>query len=218
MSGTDESSYASAAAVAGLARELEVLRRAVRALQELPDRVYDLARLTSGVAEGLAAVKVRSGPASAPSWLMLPLEPRMARTQLDELIAWMRSVYLRYTDAAATLPDCWLWHPDVVEELLWLMHAWLAAYQGTQASVALAADWHDRYRPGAVRRIKTAAGMCSLENHQADRASGASSDVPLTEAAQLIATWWCSYRHEPPPEPTAAHLAAAPDVRPGARR
>ena len=46
------------------------------------------------------------------------------------------------------------------------MHAWSAAYQGPQASVALVGDWHDRQRPGVVRRIRQSAGSCSIENHQ----------------------------------------------------
>jgi len=57
----------------------------------------------------------------------------------------MGAMYLRYPDAAATLPDCWLWHPDLVEELLWLSHAWTAAYQGPDASVALAGDWQTAF-------------------------------------------------------------------------
>ena len=70
-------------------------------------------------------------------------------------------MFLRYPDGVAVLPECWLWHPDVVEELLWLMHAWRAAYEGRGASVQLAGDWHDRQRPGVVRRVRTAVGSCS---------------------------------------------------------
>lgn len=217
MRSPEEPAPASAAAVAGLARQVEALRRTVEDLQALPNRVDDLGRMTSGLADGLAAVKVRSGPATAPTWLMHPMDPWAARAVLDGLTAWLQAVHLRYTDAAATLPECWLWHPDVIEELLWLMHSWLAAYQGAQASVALAADWHDRYRPGAVRRIKAAAGMCSLENHRGDRANGV-PEAPLAGAVQAIANWWGTYRHEPAPEPTNADLAAAPTRRTGSAR
>ncbi len=41
---------------------------------------------------------------------------------------WVSGVYLRYSDAVNAFPDCWMWHPDVVEELLWLHRAWLSAY------------------------------------------------------------------------------------------
>ena len=85
---------------------------------------------------------------------------------LGELCAWLHAIFLRYPDGAVALPVCWLYHPDVIEELLWLMHAWCAAYQGKGASVQLAGDWHDRQRPGVVRRIKSGAGSCSIERHQ----------------------------------------------------
>jgi len=115
------------------------------------------------------------------------------------------------------LPECWCWHPDLVEELLWLSRAWAAAYHGPDASVALVGDWHDRYRPGVVRRIKTVAGTCSLENHDPTR-STPTPTVPVEQAAELIATWWATRRDQAAPEPTAAHHAAAARSRPGGRR
>jgi hypothetical protein len=130
-------------------------------------------------------------------------------------------VYLRYPDAAQGLPDCWLWHPDVVEELLWLMHAWLAAYRDDKATVSLAGDWHDRYRPGVVRRITTTTGRCSLENHQPrdGQPPPGAPVVPVAGAAEQIATWWATTRTDPPPEPDEWHLATANTRRrPGTRR
>ncbi len=82
---------------------------------------------------------------------------------LARLTGWLAGVYLRYADAARTVPACWLWHPEVVEELPWPRQAWLAAYADPDAPVSLAADWHDRLRPGVVRRIRDYAGMCSIE-------------------------------------------------------
>ena len=124
---------------------------------------------------------------------------------LAELAAWLELVYLRYPDAAQGLPECWCWHPDVVEELLWLMHAWLAAYQGKAASVGLVADWHDRYRPGVVRRVRAAAGSCSIEAHQTregwTRYPAGPPVVPGVEALPAIARWWGLGRHEDAPEP-----------------
>jgi hypothetical protein len=210
MTDAEEPRFASAAALAGLAAEVEALRRAIDPLRQLPARVDELARLLARVADELADHTAHAGPAAPPSWLMLPTDPTIARQVLGELTGWMGAVYLRYADAVASLPDCWLWHPDVVEELLWLMHAWAAAYQGPAASVALAGDWHDRYRPGVVRRIKTVAGTCSLENHPGrNTRPDATGDVPLAEAADGIAVWWATRRHQPAPEPTEQQLAAA---------
>jgi len=55
-------------------------------------------------------------------WLDFAGGTAEALALLAQLTAWLAEVYLRYTDAA--LPECWLWHPDVVEELQWLSGAW----------------------------------------------------------------------------------------------
>jgi hypothetical protein len=197
--------------VAGLAREVDGLRRAVDPLRELPGRVDHLARLVAQLADAIAAHTVRANSVPAPSWLVLSEDEAVVGRVLDELCAWLHAVYLRYRDAAEGLPECWLWHPDVVEELLWLMHAWCTAYQGMQASVALAGDWHDRQRPGVVRRIRQAAGSCSRENHMVrdgwrNVARGA-AQVPSADAVVSIAAWWAARRDEPAPEPASERTA-----------
>ena len=141
---------------------------------------------------------------------MLPTDDELARRVLGELVAWLELVYLRYPDAAQGLPECWCWHPDVVEELLWLMHAWLAAYQGTAASVGLAADWHDRHRPGVVRRLRGSVGSCSIEAHQT-REGWTPGDRPDRRSCR--ASRPCrssrggggSRRHDDAPEPVPHH-------------
>ena len=216
---TNGGEYASAGAVAGLAREIDALRHDLGELLTLPARLDELAGLVTQLAEATATTA--AGRVGGPSWLDLPTELDTATAVLAELIAWLEVVYLRYPDAAAGLPDCWLWHPDVVEELLWLMHAWLAAYRDETAAVSLAGDWHDRYRPGVVRRITTTAGRCSLENHQPRDGHPLPGGpvVPVAGAAEQIATWWATHRTDPAPEPDQWHLAAANTRRrPGTRR
>jgi hypothetical protein len=206
-------------AVAGLAREIEALRQSIDQLRGLPSRVDELAELVAQLADAVNASPAVAGGVA--SWLDLPAEVKTAAAVLGELLAWMQVVYLRYPDAAAGLPDCWLWHPDVTEELLWLMQAWLDAYRNDKAAVTLAGDWHDRYRPGVVRRITTTAGRCSLENHQPrdGHPLPGAPVVPVVGAAEQIATWWASSRTNPAPEPDEWHLATAHTRRqPGARR
>ncbi|ASR33851.1 hypothetical protein BAY61_01330 [Prauserella marina] len=206
-----DQTFASTAAVAGLAREVEGLRKAVEPVTALSNQIDELAR----VVQYLAARQAGPGPAAGctPSWLDMPTEPAATREALEELAWWMRLVFLRYADAAQNLPECWLWHPDIVEELLWLMHAWLAAYRDEKATVARAGDWHDRYRPGVVRRIKTLGGNCSLENHQQRGNHTGSPVVPLTEAMAPISAWWATHREQAAPEPEDEHYAAAATVQ-----
>jgi hypothetical protein len=196
-----------------VAREVDGLRRAVAPLLELPARVDDLTRLATDLANAVAALTARKAAAPCPSWLLLPNDPDLAAQVLDELTGWLAVVYLRYPDGADHLPECWCFHPEVIEELLWLMHAWAAAYHGPQAGVALVGDWHDRQRPGVVRRIRATAGSCSFENHQTrtgwTRRPATAPQVPGMDGVAAIAAWWGSRRDQAAPEP-AARLASVP--------
>ncbi|WP_224393181.1 hypothetical protein [Pseudonocardia sp. ICBG1293] len=195
-------------ALARLAGQVDTLRRQVAELEPIPDQVGELGRLVGQLSEALAAVTARRRIPAAPSWLLAPVDTAETRRLLDELCGWAQAVFLRYPDAAKVLPECWLWHPEVVEELLWLMHAWLAAYQGPAASVGAAGDWHDRQRPGVVNRIRKEAGSCSIERHQTrpgwSAPGGAALPVPGTDHVEEIARWWAGQRDQAPPEPAPA--------------
>ncbi|GEL26516.1 hypothetical protein PSU4_54700 [Pseudonocardia sulfidoxydans NBRC 16205] len=192
--------------VAGLARLVDGLRRDVDPLTGLPARVEELAEVLARLSETVASLATRRNAGPAPSWLLAPDAPADTAAILDDLAAWMGAIYMRYPDAAAVLPDCWLWHPDVVEELVWLMHAWSAAYQGPAASVALAGDWHDRQRPGVARRIRQNVGSCSVERHQTRAGrpplTAIAPAVPAVGQLGEIAAWWATARDSTPPEPT----------------
>ena len=196
--------YATSAAVAGLARELEALRRTVDTTAGVTRRVEDLAAVVADLA--VAVEQLTATPTVAPPacWLDLAADEAEAFALLSKLTLWLGGIYLAYGDAV--LPDCWAWHPDLIEELLWLSQAWQTAYAGPRASIALVADWHDRQRPNVVRRIKQTAGACSIENHQTPTTP---RDVPDGGAVEEIAAWWAHHRTQPAPIPTAEQLAAA---------
>jgi hypothetical protein len=191
-------------ALDGLARELEALRRRLDELAALPRRVDDLADTTADGRTG----KVEPRPVQ--SWLDHPpgSDRQDAELLLLRLAQWVEGIYLRYTDARQ-LPDCWLWHPDVVEELVWLRAAWLAAY-APEAPANAAGDWHDRQRPGDVRRIRDYAGLCSLEAHLPSGERHASALVaPTADATVVVAAWWATCRDQPAPAPSQEQLDAA---------
>ena len=211
-------------AVGGLAREVESMRRAMQQVATSSD-LTRLQRLVSELGDTVAALAAAGAPEPAPaeqtpSWLCAPGNPDHVRAMLTDLTRWLDDIYLHYADAARSLPECWLWHPEVVEELLWLMYAWLAAYQADDASIRAAGDWHDRLRPGVVRRVGDYTKGCSLENHLPQRATPPAR-VPLASAAAAITAWWSDpdARSEQAPEPTPEQLdealAASNRARPG---
>lgn len=200
-------------ALAALARQLERLQRTVDEanIEGLRIQVRVLARTVAELAENVAQL-VEAGAGQekpAPSWLWLdrsgdPLvDLQTAEALLDGLVDWAGRIYVRFPDGS--LPECWLWHPDVIEELVWLWKAWQAAYRGPAASVQRAGDWHDRQRPGVVRRIRAAAGSCSLREHLDPVTSPA---VPVADAASAVAGWWAE-PDRPAPVPTGDQIRAA---------
>jgi hypothetical protein len=205
--------------VAGLAREFEQLYRNVRELRRLAPRVDDLASAMAQLTETVVISKQQAPNEPAPCWIDHPADPGRdpdtsratwdAAELLDKLAPWVGAVYLRYSDAMSGFPDCWMWHPDVVEELLWLHRAWLAAYS-PEASGTAVGDWHDRQRPGVVARIRAYAGMCSLEAHYPGQDRAIPAPVaPTADAAEAIAAWWTTSRDRPGPTPTEQQIAAA---------
>lgn len=189
------------AAIAGLSRMVEVLERRITPLERLPEQ---LARLAALGAPGTApAIE------PAPTWLAGVRTTGAARQLLVDLDEWVRAVFLAYGDTATFPRECWAWHLDVVEELLWLQATWLLAYDTEGARPTAAADWHDRYRPNAVRRICGGkgtrgagyAGGCSIENHQGTRRHIATPTPAVDDRTlEVITRWRTTDRDAPAPE------------------
>lgn len=117
-----------------------------------------------------------------------------------DLLDWLAVVYLRYR--GSTLAPCWAWHPEVVEELSWLR----GLHQAVCASriVRDLGDWHDRYRPGVVRRVSDYLAGCHIEKHLDPPAE---VTVPLGEALGPIAA--ARADNTPIPAPSHAQIATA---------
>ena len=197
--------------VAGLVREVDALRKAVRKVAGLPGQVEQLAATLAQALDEWAATGRGADPVRPVSWIGETTDSATTMRALGELADWVGRVYLRYPIAARELPDCWLWHPDMVEELAWLQQAWQAAYSPDTGTVGAAADWHDRYRPGVVARIRAANfDSCSLENHLRPTRPTAAVVVPGAGSVRAVAVWWSTGREDTqPPLPTQADLDAA---------
>jgi len=205
MSPTDDPRWAA------LGRQVE---RTGTRLGELDELVRSLAADVTTLA---ARQKAREDEVPI-SWLALAGgTTEAARAVLRDLATWLGDVYLRYSDAQ--LPSCWLWHPDVVEELVWLHGCHRAAYDADEGSWQRVADWHDRHRPGVVKRLKSLAGDCELSRHapDGDRTTPGRA-VPVATSPDLdhTADAWTT-NPDTPPEPTQEQLTR-PATHNSARR
>jgi len=188
-----------------LTRRVDELSAAARRVGELEILVQQLAADVATLVATVGAPAEDDGPPRVRPWL-LAADPACARDDVADLTEWLGAVYLRYPGAA--LPSCWLWHPAVVEELWWLRNAHATAY-GSHGAWSAVADWHDRMRPGVVRRLRDAIGGCELALHVAGaEAARPAPAVPLADAANPIADAWTT-EHAAAPEPTEQQLTDA---------
>lgn len=184
----------------GLGPEVERLRRALAAVTA---KVTEHDELIGVQAESIQDLTgPRGTPPAVTSWIdMQPDEQDEARAQLNDLAAWVGRVYLRYS--GAELPSCWMWHPDVVEELWWLYCCHTVAYRSRGGSWAKVATWHHTERPGVVARIRPAVGTCELSRHTDtafDRVDTGPREAPLRRHLDLVAATWVERREPPAPD------------------
>lgn len=176
--------------VVALGREVQRLTRSHTATEE---RVGELADLLQMLATDVATLAARSGPdgdEAVRAWL-LTTDAQLAQDDLTDLVEWLTRVWLRYPDAV--LPSCWLWHPAVIEELRWVRCAHREAYHDKHGTWQKVGDWHDRQRPGVVKRITAYAGNCELREHAEGGAQRRPApQVPLTDAVSIIARSWAT--------------------------
>ncbi|OLT01435.1 hypothetical protein BJF90_31990 [Pseudonocardia sp. CNS-004] len=197
-----------------VARALDRTGKRVGNLEESVRRLAtDVSRL-AGVVAGRPAATSSSdarpdGPPRA-SWLLAAgTDSELLPAALDDLIAWLDLVYLRFPDALLTA--CWLWHPSVIEELWWLRGAHADAYDPDTGSWLRVGDWHDRQRPGVARRVRDVLTKCDLSLHTGDRAdrgpAAEPAPAPLAVHAATVAVEWG--RSGTRPVPTTEQLDEA---------
>jgi hypothetical protein len=192
------------AALSAVMHDLDGQRRRLDELAQVREHVAELALTVRELST--RAASAGPPPSRALSWLGWhtqreePADPAAADLLLRNLTSWLNRVFLRYTDAGGVLPECWLWHPDAVEELLCLWQAWRYAYAAS--SITSAADWHERLRPGVVRRLRAGLAACSFESHvPGDHRRPGERTATTSGHIALIAAWWTADPHRKPPSP-----------------
>jgi hypothetical protein len=150
--------------LAALAAQLADLRGQVAQVNQRLDRaglrgdldlVARFEELARSVADTLDAA-APPGPA-APCWLGLDRDAYLA--ELAKLRNWTDTV-LRQHYSGYELRDCWPCHIHAVWELSTLAAAWRHAYGGQRPDLARALEFHDRWLPGAMRRVAHITRAC----------------------------------------------------------
>jgi hypothetical protein len=95
-------------------------------------------------------------------WFWLSMPEQEHDEKFSELSDWVETVlraqYPGYLDDQ--IRPCWPNHPEALWELAWLYQLWSAAYIGKRSTLKDAADWHDRWSLGVIRRLSQVMAGC----------------------------------------------------------
>lgn len=162
--------------IGGLAARVEAAEEAIGGQAIFMAQTAELAREVSRLSATI------TGQSSSPAGQPASLHPRqpawaaMDQTEyadaLRDLARWVTGVvFRRYPTTAALLPPCWPAHPAVVEELDWLYWDWTGWALDPAARSRDAADWHDRWLPGVLARIRAQLAPCGQKGRHSHQAS-----------------------------------------------
>lgn len=184
------------AQITGLAREVEALARTlvdigatVENLATLPAQLQNMGNVVRQLAQE-AAGRAGDDTPQAVTWLGFDGDTDTAENLLRHLADWLETVYRRWPDGDKGLPNCWMLHPWIVEELVTLWDAHRHAHS-PRARALDRSDWCDRTRPGVARRVRQLVTSCSIETHLPDRGPRPPELRVVTDAAiRHVAQWW----------------------------
>jgi hypothetical protein len=176
--------------------EVEALRGEVATLSGV---VAELGGMVQDLAGDIVRFVAQGDPSAVRSWIAVD-DPELGRLMLADLAEWLSSVWVRFPGPA--LPECWAYHPYVVEELWVVMNLHRACFRkgGTWQNLA---DWLKTYRPAAAERIQKEVGSCELTEHEpgADLDPVDWASVPEADLSE-VADYWTGHRRAPyPPSP-----------------
>jgi hypothetical protein len=162
--GEAQSVAALAVQVAGLRRELASLTSKVdilAATQQEHALVLDsISELRHQIERILSLLAEDEAPPS--EWFWLTMNDQARSDKFAELSDWVGTVLrTQYADYLQDqIQPCWPNHPEARWELTWLYQLWSAAYLTKRPAPKDAADWHDRWCPGVIRRLCTVMSRC----------------------------------------------------------
>ena len=143
----------------GLAR-MDALTERQRQQAQAQQAISELRRRVEAI---LAYLDVTEN-ASPVAWFWIRMTEQEQREKFSELADWVETVlrvqYPGYLDDQ--LNPCWPNHPEARWELSWLYQLWTLTYLTRHPTPKDAADWHDRWLSGVIRRMGGIMRRCEL--------------------------------------------------------
>jgi hypothetical protein len=170
-------------ALAALAIQVSKLHRGVDSLTKRADALTRTQQEHAVVLEGIAELRDQvekvltilgeDDEDSSEPWFWLTMDDQAREYRYSELYDWVETVLrVQYPGyLTGQILPCWPNHPEARWELAWLYQLWHAAYLSKRPALKDAADWHDRWSPGVVRRLGHLMARCESacqRDHPAD--------------------------------------------------
>ena len=129
---------------------------------DVPQQIAALEATVGLIAEELATAigdgAIKQPPPAAIDWPRIPNHER--RAELSHLGEWVDQVLAPYYPGSAP-PACWRRHPDVVINLSLIHLEWQRIYNPDNPALKDALDFHDRWFPNVIRRMRDLTANCN---------------------------------------------------------
>ena len=154
-----------AVSIDGLRREVESLTNNVDALastQQEHSTTLDTIKELRHQVEQLLALLDEDDDAPPNAWFWLTMTKQQHNDKFAELFDWVETVLRpQYPDYIRDhIKPCWPNHLEAKWELTWLYQLWSLVYLSKRPSPKDAADWHDHWIPGVIRRLNETMRDC----------------------------------------------------------
>jgi hypothetical protein len=113
----------------------------------------DLQDLVGSLVAQVTSLQGDSRYTPAPNWLTLATDDAEYRKQFTALSEWVDG-FLRPNYGCQEIHDCWAHHTRAIWELGNIWAEWCRVYNRDRAELLGALAWHDRWLPGALRRLE----------------------------------------------------------------
>jgi hypothetical protein len=144
----------------------------ISTLADTANLAREVSQLSASIAMQNTAGRARADSAHPRQPVWAAMKDTEYLDALRDVTSWVTGVlFYRYPGTGTVLPPCWPAHPAVVEELDWLYWDWTSWALDPDARSRDAADWHDRWLPGVLARIRPQLAICAQKGRHARPAS-----------------------------------------------
>ena len=168
--------------ILALAAEIKDVKTLLGDLEGIGSQVTALADAVTLVEQKIDALAGEEKEQPVRMWDWTTMNIDQAGVAWETLTSWVDLVLVRQYNVVGAkggddkLPACWYRHPGAVAELAWLCQEWHRIYRSSKGTPGAAGEWHDRWLPGVVKRLRASLEPCAGFDGHVDPEIGVAVD------------------------------------------